>query len=284
MRASETDRVVACPASQHVIGTKHRTEKADIAAAWGDLVHHWKETGETNPAWAKEKEIACLDKKLLLSDTQRDYYWRLEDGEHEVSFALHLVTLEIQLYSHYAESCIRRLEPPEDRDDWKARFGTEWLTGTVDWLHWGTDETVPWIDDLKTGHWPVDPKKAGQLRSYALLPWVLQGCPIDWECAVSVTKWERYPLAGRPTRSAHRLSGLDLAEHLEALRHASAHHEEVDPLAWDPETETYAAGEQCLFCPNRLEHPASGWLTSYRYSRLPSCWAGIKLLPTELSD
>lgn len=276
MRSSETDRTVACPASLVQLNlSRPKSEKSQTASDWGDLVHHWKETGESDPDWASEKDIICFEKKLLLSGTLREHYWRPGDGEHEVTFALNLRTLEVQLYSTYVAGCWES-SSPLDRDDWKRAFGADWLTGTIDWFHWGGEETIPWIDDLKTGHWPVDPRTAGQLRSYALLSWVLQGCSLDWECAVSVTTWERYPLDGRPHRKAHRLRGLDMMEHLDKLRNMIDSPEEVNPWAWDPTGRAWVPGDQCTFCPNRLEHAASSWMDHWKYRSYPACWAGMK--------
>lgn len=221
MRASETDRGVVCPASLFTIKShRDRSENADKAAAFGTLVHFWKETGDPIMPGASAKDQVCLEKKLLLSDIRREDWW--VGGQHEVTFALNLESLSPIRYPQRA-----------GRDEWKAAFPPDkWLTGTIDYLY---DDGNG--DDLKTGRWPVDAHTSRQLKSYALLPWVEAGCPSGWEKAWSITQWERYPLAGLPKRTATMLTSFDLRDHLEDLRWAAAHPDEVNPTE-----------EGCKFC------------------------------------
>jgi hypothetical protein len=161
--------------------------------------------------------------------------WWPDPGTHELTFALELDGLKVL---EWDPSC------GVSRDDWKAAFpADEWLTGTIDYLVIG--EGWPWLDDLKTGRWRVDPVTSKQLRSYALYPWVLSGCAPDFEIEVSITQWTKYPLSGSPERSWHRLTHLDLMEHLEDLRWAVEHPFEVN-----------AGEEQCRFCECRPFCPA----------------------------
>ncbi len=234
MRASESGRGVSCPASLVLLKTVRAPhEKRDRAAAFGTLCHWWCETGETDPEWADPKDIKCLEKKILLSGIDRDEWWEPGKGHHEVTFALRLHDGEL-------------LTPPAgmNRDDWKAGFPSNgYLTGTIDWLatHYGGAI----VDDLKTGRWPVDPATSLQLRSYALVPWVRAGRPMEWDGVVSVTQWERYPLDGLPRRTFHSLSALDLAEHLGDLQHAVAHPGELNPN-----------DDNCRFCDCKQTCPA----------------------------
>lgn len=92
---------------------------------------------------------------------------------------------------------------------------------------------------------------------------------------MSITQWPRYPLDGLPTRTGGELNALDMMEHLDDLRYAVAHPEEARP------NPTGSMGNPCSFCPNREEIPASGWLTSWKWGRLPTCWEGaVHLLRT----
>lgn len=238
MRASESDRALICPASLVLPRTREKTENAQKAANWGTLCHYWKETGEVEMPGASEKDVLCLEKKILLSGIEREDYWSL--GQHEVSFALHLTTCKLQLYPGYGKAGC-------DRDAWKKGFSEEWLTGTIDYLREGEG----WLDDLKTGRWPVDVRTSKQVRSYALMPWVQDGMRLDWTIEATITTWERYPLAGLPTRQSCVLNGWDLSDHLEDLRYAVDHPDETR------ETE-----EGCRFCDSRPNCPEWAWATA----------------------
>jgi hypothetical protein len=134
-----------------------------------------------------------------------------------------------------------RLERDGPSDDWKLDFNPrEWLTGSIDYL--GVNG---WVDDLKTGRWPVDPRTSRQLRSYALAAWVRDGRARDWESVVSITQWPKYPLAAPPRRTSALLTALDLSEHLMELQWAVDHPDEINPTP-----------DGCRFCTSRLACPA----------------------------
>lgn len=229
MRGSEAGRAVICPASL-VLPRVPRTpsEKRARAANWGTLVHHWKETGQTDPSWADPRDTATLEKKLVLSGIDRETWWPSGEGRHEVTFALHLYNHELRLYDEKLTA--------STRDTWKLGFGPKWLTGTIDWLG-NADPTIGYVDDLKTGAWPVDVKTSAQLRAYSLVPWVAAGCPMAWDGIVSITAWPKYRLDGQPSRTSHWLGALDLLETLEDLRHAEENPQQVTPT-----------DEGCKFC------------------------------------
>lgn len=171
-----------------------------------------------------------------MSRVRREEWW--PTGEHEVTFAIELAAATVQRFAGD-----KRL-----RDEWKLRFdAARFLTGTIDLLD--TDGEAPWIDDLKTGHWPVDPRKSRQLRSYALVPWIEAGKPMQWNCITTITQWEKYPLIGQPKRKQHIVSGLDMMEHLDEARWAVAHPEQVTP------------SDCCQFCDSRPSCPVMGNLT-----------------------
>lgn len=246
-------------------------EKTDLAAGFGDLVHHWIETGDAEPEWASEKDRDLLGRKLMLSGTRREKYWRLGDGEHEVTFAIHLETAQLRMYRGARELA----------DWWKAGADPkEWLTGTVDWLHWGGEKTVPWIDDLKTGRFAPLPKKSKQLRSYALVPWIKAGMPLKYEVALSITHWEKYPLNGRPKRKAHRVSGLELMEHLEDVRFAVEHPSYVNSVPSTTKVTPWGdvvvdEMSPCAFCDCQEPHQFSSWMENWRYRRFMACIPGM---------
>lgn len=262
MRASETDRALLCPASL-VLPRVARApnEKRDRAASYGTLAHHWAETGEIAPPWADPRDVDVLEKKLLLTGIKREDWW--PHGHHEVSFAIRLADVhnqpELLLMVRKDPTEIRpgvayRCNGLDDMNEWKRSFDSRWLTGTIDLLDWGDVEhksagnptgTTAWVDDLKTGRWPVDATTSGQLRSYALVPWLAAGKPMAWDGLVSITQWPKYPLAALPVRNSHHLTALDLMEHLGDLQHAASHPRQVVP-----------GDDQCRFCDCKRVCPA----------------------------
>jgi len=165
---------------------------------------------------------------LLLSGLERDSYW--SGGEHEVTYALNLITHDLHRFDG----------DTAEADTWKKAFSAEWLTGSVDYL---------WPDgsgsDLKTGRHPVDPATSGQLRSYALFPWVEAGKPFQWNREWSIERWPKYPVAGLPVRTGVRLSGFELGDHLASLAWSATHPEDVNPTE-----------EGCRWCECRPTCPA----------------------------
>jgi hypothetical protein len=251
VRASSSDSAIACPRSLVQIGTRQPpSESTEEARDWGHLVHGWAEHGRIE---GRPGHVETFRRKLEATGVRRESLWPDAVGLHEVTFALRLDDAALEMYDDYTGAL--------DRDKWKEAFDpTAWLTGTIDWL--GRVAGAPWVDDLKTGRWPVDPAKSRQIRSYALVPWITAGRPLNWECHLSITQWPRYPLAGQPVRTWHTVDGFELMIHLEDLRWAMAHPGEVNP------------GGVCTFCQNRAESPYSGWMKSLKYSRLPTCWEG----------
>lgn len=245
--------------------TRHvlpRREKTEAANELGTLVHWWKETGDTRPDFAKARDSATLEKKIDKSGVVRDEWWPEGTGVHEYTFALQPSTLELRIHAG----------PRAQADQWKKSFGyTEWLTGTLDWYEPpGLDDAR--VDDLKTGAWPVWAKWSKQLRSYALVPWVQEGCPTKWTCRTSITRWPRYPLAGLPTRHWHTLTGFDMMEHLSDVRWTLSHPSEVNVVPADEETGKMSP---CSGCECREPFPASEWFTNFWYRTLPHCTEGM---------
>lgn len=208
---------------------REKSVRATDAADFGTLVHHWKETGESDPAWASERDIVCLEKKLLGTGIKREDWWPTGAGRHEVTFAVELYTLRLREYTG----------PREGADEWKKQFSPRWLTGTIDWL--ATHNARPWIDDLKTGAWPVhvDTK---QLLSYAMYPYAKHAPFPYW---TTITQWPKYPLAGLPRRTGRWASELDMLAHLDDLRWAHEHPTEINPTE-----------NGCRFCDSKPICPA----------------------------
>lgn len=237
MRASESDRGVLCPASLVLPRTRIRSEKTIRAADWGTLVHHWKETGETDPPWANEKDVDLLERKLLATGVRRETLWR--GGHHEVSFALNLETLRVEKF----------MGARDKADAWKAAFGvpppprliSPYLTGTIDWY----DGCADWLEvnDLKTGAFQPDPMMK-QLVSYALFIWIYDGYR-PTTIGRSITWWPKYPIDGQPRQlTAPPITALELEEHLDDLQHSVRNPHEINPTE-----------DGCRFCDSRPNCP-----------------------------
>lgn len=209
MRASESDRTIICPASLVRAKTGPRSEKADKAATYGTLVHAWKVDGDTRGS-------KTLVKKLQAVSIDREKLWPTVGNiyGHETTFSVHLETLQLRIWSPTRSKY--------SSEHWKRRHPrNSYLTGSIDYLSKRSRNDlpeIPWLDDLKTGSWPVNAKTSLQLRSYAIAPWVLGDCNTDvW---VSITQWPKYRLDCRPKRNWHLLKSADIAHHLQKLRWA----------------------------------------------------------------
>jgi len=178
---------------------------------------------------ASAADIKCLEKKVMLSGTERDEWWR--DGTHEVAFAFHIRTHKVKWYKGNKAK----------GDTWKALFyhDTEWITGTADYAK-VSQAGGEWhfsIDDLKTGRWPVDATENKQLLTYVMPFWLEAGKPLNATVCVSITQWPRYPLSGLPQKNLWWTDGLTLAEHLQDLAYALDNPNETEPSL-----------DNCRFC------------------------------------
>ena len=225
MRCSETSRAIVCPGSLVAPRRLLPSSNSKKATGFGTLAHHWKETGETNPAWASSTDVDLLERKVLMSGIEREMIW--SGGIHELTFALNLVTLELHEYGG----------PRAWADWWKKLHGPEWLTGTSDY------ETEEEINDLKTGSWPVSAHDNAQLKSYALRHWRLAGMQMDYKRKVSIIQWSKYPINALPTYVHSTVSGLDLMLHLESLQWAFLHPSEYN-----------ITDEGCKFCHAKADY------------------------------
>jgi len=224
VRASESSRALVCPASLVLPRTRSENPRRDAKAAKGTAMHLWKETGVVTPD---------IEKKIRTSGVQRERWYPTNGGgRHEVTFAIQAFTEELVLYDpklHLVSA-----------DDWKKSFDPrKYLTGTIDWLD-GTH-----VDDLKTGDWPVSAEESKQLRSYALVPYLLRGKPSGYRGLVSITQWTWYPLAGQPVRNWDVVTGAELELFLDDVRYTLEHPEVVNPT-----------DEGCKFCESKGHCPA----------------------------
>jgi hypothetical protein len=206
MRASSTDRALICPASLVRKQTGKRSAQANKTAEWGTFVHSWKETGEV-------RGNKTLTKKLQRSGIDREKLWpKTSDSHgHEATFSINIESLQLRIWSPKGSNY--------QRDHWKRRHPRHsYITGSIDWLSTRSRDGLPWVDDLKTGTWPVHAKYSKQLRTYALVPWILSGCTTDvW---LSVTQWPKYRLDCKPKRNWHLIKSNDLAKHLVKIKWA----------------------------------------------------------------
>lgn len=227
MRASESDRGLLCPASLVRKKTGKRSEKADGSAEWGTFIHHWKETGEIKGSKSASR---TLNKKLLASGIDRAQLWPAISGSygHETTFSINIETLQLRIWTPKGSKY--------PRDYWKHRHPrNRYITGSIDWLSKRSRDGLPWVDDLKTGTWPVNAKYSKQLRTYALVPWLLSGCKTAvW---VSITQWPKYRLDCKPKRNWYLIKSAELKKHLEKIKWAIKNTHRAIPSV-----------EACRFC------------------------------------
>lgn len=196
-RASELDRVLACGGSLVLPRSDTRSQRAKTAADWGTYVHTWKETGVVvdddqgqNRAFARR-----LRSKLKASGFKREVVWPRE-GRHEVTLAFNVVTREVKT-------------PPPRQDAvsgqarvayieaWKAAWGDEWVTGTLDYAMEIAD--FPWVDDLKTGRF-AHPKDYEAQQAFYALAWSIHKYGDILPTRSTITHWPIYPRDGKPVR------------------------------------------------------------------------------------
>lgn len=241
LRASSLPLLTKCTGSLHLTCSADESEEARIGAAWGDMAHHWKETGEVRGP-DKRTETA-FRKALNLSgaETWRGELWPA-GGAHEYRVAVRVDgTREVE------------------RDPEGKREGQPgWVTGKYDFAYRDAFGQLV-IRDLKTGkfypnppggqgyrpdleiganRYPQDPKSA-QVRLYALAESVLQG--YDGVVHTVIDHWPRLPLEHRhrPPKSLwHTWTQVGLL----------AFWGELERLYRDRELRP---GDHCRFCPAR---------------------------------
>lgn len=236
-RASELDRLLACPGSLVLPRNEVKPKRVQEAADYGTMVHKWKETGEV----PNGRLGLTLKKKITLSGTSRDAYW--SDGLHEVPLAYNVLTRE-------ARALVVPV-PSEAKDAWKAAFGDEWVTGTTDIA--GLLLEFPWVDDLKTGRRVEYLEHRAQQAFYALV-WTLTQMGGLTTARSTITHWPKYPLNNKPRRFGVVLEPeffLEFQGKLHGLRESVLRLKEKKESGM--EISGYLSeGPQCTYCPSKL--------------------------------
>lgn len=236
-RASELDRLLACPGSIVLPRMDNRSERAKEAADFGTMVHRWKETGNV-PAG---RPGLTLKKKIKESGVDRNALWA--EGLHEVPVALNVVTGEP-----------RALVVPvstEKKDAWKAAHGPEWVTGTADYVGMLLD--LPWVDDLKTGR-KVDYIDYRYQQGFYSLVWTLFQMKELAPCRSTITHWPKYPIPDPPTRFGTVLEPdffADFQHKLRTLYNDSLRLRKLQEDGMDV-VSRLTDGAQCIYCPSKL--------------------------------
>lgn len=234
-RASELDRLLACPGSLVLPRTETRSERAILAGEYGTAVHTWKETGKY-----EQKFATTIKKKVEAAGVSRDALWA--GGLHEVPLAYNVVT----------EEALALVLPVsnDEKTAWKAGFGNDWVVGTADYV--GQILDLPWVDDLKTGRYAEWDSYKHQQTFYALA-WGLFAFHSLLPTRCTLTHWPKYPLPKPPVRLGVVLEPdyfLDFKNKLRQLK------QDVLRLTTDKErgmdvSLRLSDGEQCVFCPSK---------------------------------
>lgn len=250
-RASSLPISLACPGSTVLPVQELRSPSTVEAGEWGTMVHTWKATGRVQPSKAYPQHARLFTKKLKTvwgtiedSEKARLTLWP-DDGQHELSIAYNCND------GSFAWS------DTSTPDEWKGKFGNEWITGTMDYL--GDVLGVPWTSDLKTGRFPPD-AEGPQNMFYAAGTWLLKDRPpsviasIDW--------WARYPVYNLPKRFDAEPDSESLDKFLWECQNSYRIHGRARVA--DDKTPFLVTGSQCTWCPSRricpMEQPESeGW-------------------------
>lgn len=182
--ASKLDRGALCPAS--TVRPETRSEPGK-PAIWGNGAHKFIETGVVpegpdTPAWVTKG----LKDKIASSGFKREDWY--PPGAHETQAYLdgpNLDQVSIVIDKQYPEL-------PSS-----IRFKIDYV---------GEYQGLPWIEDLKTGRFPVPPT-ALQVAAAALLVKQLVGSKGAFG---SVLHWPRYPKHALPNRERAPFSADDL--------------------------------------------------------------------------
>lgn len=241
-RASELDRLLACPGSAFLPREDLRSDYAKGAASWGDAVHLWVETGEL-PTDHKMRRL--LEEKITLSGIARLDLWP-DGGTREAALAYNVVSTAVDMMVGGTK---------EERDAWKASFGDEWITGSADYLSDIFGE--PWVDDLKTGRVVSWSAYRAQQSLYALV-WSRVNFGGLRQVRSTLTHWPKYPKHNPPNRFGRVLEVDSLSEFAVSLRGLRdkilvgrdlvARQGEGADVRWNT---VLSLGEHCGYCPSR---------------------------------
>jgi hypothetical protein len=223
---------------------EERSARTNEAAAWGTTAHTWMATGEVRAPEGWEKLNGLFAKKLRESGLDgeagrafRESWWP-PGGRFEVAVAIDC-----------AGGGVGWAELGGDDAAWKTAHPDSWVTGTLDYV--GEVLGEPWIDDLKTGRWdPPPPGENVQLRLYALAALRMRDPrrPPPGRVVLSMTRWPRYPLTGRPTRLWAEITPGELADFERRLRLRWALVSRLRAGDQDRVVDELVTGSHCQFC------------------------------------
>jgi hypothetical protein len=211
-----------------------KSERAQEAADFGTLVHKWKETGDEG----KGRLATTLKKKLKETGVKREEYWY--GGLHEVPLAFNVLTTE-------SKALVLPLSS-EDKDEWKASFGPEWVVGTADFV--GLLLGQPWLDDLKTGR-EVEWLDYRYQQTFYLMTWTLFSEHELKPGRSTITHWPRYPIPNKPKRFG---TVLEVDDYLDFQSKLTRLYKDAAKLREDKENgmdviPRLTDGAQCVYCP-----------------------------------
>lgn len=212
-RASELDRLLACPAAGHLPRLEVVRDSPNYAAQWGTAMHAWKETGEFPETDNARTRKAFEDRLTVLAESEyktREGLWA-PAGTHERAVALALIDGVPVL-----DECLA--PTAEERDAWKFAKDDHYAVGTCDY-DCGLLERW-WVDDLKTGREvPTNPLELAQMKFYATYFALREKTSV----MVSLTHWPRSPASAPPKRRFAKkpwtvFDAEEFVEELEAAR------------------------------------------------------------------
>lgn len=236
-RCSSLDRLLACSGGSVLPnGPDHRSESTKIAGNWGDMVHHWKETGEIIVPSGRSNLPPLFEKKLRESGVRREEYWPDALGiTHESAIAID----PLRRYGLYEGP-----DTKEAKEAWKAAHDDDWCTGTVDG-HWRLFDGLT-IEDLKTGRMVSFEDYECQVMSYGL--GIARVLDYRGPVHLLLCHWSRYPVCNKPIRFGR------VVEQDELL----AFEKRLLRLRDDVRRITEArltVGSHCLYCPAKGSCP-----------------------------
>lgn len=240
---SSLDRLLACAGSEFLGGVDEKSEAARVAADWGTLVHHWKESGEIVAVNGRENLPPLFEKKLREGRVRREQWWP-EDMVHELALAVDPLSAVV----HFAEG------DRGAKEAWKAAQSDQYVTGSADGYAWMFDRL--WVDDLKTGRDVTFEQHEQQLKGYAL--GVARVLEYRGPVHATVTWWPRYPVVSQPQRFGRVIEQDELLafeRRLVTLRDEILRYREAKEKVVATEVHL-AGGPQCNWCPSRDECPS----------------------------
>ncbi len=234
-RCSDLDRLLACSGDAVLRGRDEKSEGAREAATWGDIAHHWRDTGD---ATGDSNLHRLFRRKLEITGIRREQWWpAASTGERALA-----IDPELGLFFCSTEG------GKAERDAWKAGHNDRFLTGSSDADWWMFDEL--YIDDLKTGKTVTWEDYQWQVTAYALGVAGVLG--YRGRVHATLTHWPRYPVGGTPRRFGKVIEWEELQrfqKRLVILR------DEIMRGRESAEAMVLSAGPQCLWCRSKSVCP-----------------------------